>query len=269
MYRRLALALRLGLILLPLAGCSPGGNEAAAPLVGGLITDVPPIHLEQTLVTLSGGKPQRELDYLKALADCRRGSQPTTALGDGDVAKVGRTFKQLWFDGARATSRSDGWDFSGGLPACQFKLVHQSSDLLVDTGAVYYTIDLLRRSGQQEPSDGGRTVVQNDDDKLDPALAKLGMQRLGYTSDAGQRCLRWRDSSDVESCAWGDGHRWGFLREEDADQATSYDPSRITLWVKPADGDGPSLSTQMMSVGKPFDRSVFVPPSDVVISKAD
>lgn len=265
MYRPLALAMGLGLIL---PGCSPGNNDAT-PLAGGLITDVPPIHLEQTLVTLAGGKPQREQEYLKALADCRRGSQPVTALGDEDVARIGRTFKRLWFEGARATSRSDGWDFSGGPPTCRFKLVHQSSDLLVDTGAIYYTIDLLRHSGQQEPSDGGRTPVQNDDDKLDPALARGGMQRLGYTTDAGQRCLRWRDSSDVESCAWGDGHTWGFLREEDADQATSYDPDRITLWVKPADGDGAALSTQMMSVGKPFDPAVFVPPRDVAIVKAD
>lgn len=270
MYRRLALAISLGLILLSLAGCSPGSNnEVAGPPDGGLITHVPPIHLEQTLVTLAGGKPQREQAYRQALGGCRHGSLPTAALREEDVAKIGRTFKKLWFDGARATASSDSWDFSGAASTCQFKLVHVTSELLVDNGTTSYTIDLLKHTGVQEPSDGGRGVVPDDDDKLDPALAKSGMQRLGYASDAGQRCLRWRDSSDVESCVWSEGHAWGFLREEDADQATAYDPTRIVLWVKPADGDGPALSTQMMSVGTPFGGDVFVPPRNVSISKAD
>lgn len=270
MYRRLAPAICLGLILLPLSGCSSGNdNPANRTPDGGRITDVPPIHLEQTLVTLAGGKPQRELAYRQALAACQRSTRPTIALSDAEVAKVGRTFKQAWFDGARTTASSDSWDASDAAQACHFELLHQSSQLLVDTGTISYTIDLLKHTGEQVPSDDGRGVVADDDDKLDPALAKLGMQRLGYATDAGQRCLRWRDSSDVESCVWSEGHRWGFLREEDADQATSYDPSRIVLWVRPADGDGPQLSTQRMSVGTPINPGVFVPPAGVSISKAD
>lgn len=274
MYRRLTKAITLGLVsalgLVPLTGCSSGPDGQADAASGtGMITDVPPIHLEQTLVTLADGKPQAEQIYRKALADCQRAGQSVTPLSEEDVAKVGRTFERLWFEGARMAERGDSWSVADGPTPCQFKLAHDSSSLMVDDGKTRTSVDMLKGTAEQEPSDGGRAALADDDDKLDAASAQSGVQRLGEASDAGQRCLHWRSASGTESCAWSGGHRWGFSAAEGSDQATSYDPGRIVLWVKPADGNGPQLSTEKMTVGGTPDDEAFKLPSNISIGKAN
>lgn len=268
MHPRLTMSLALGLLVFPLAGCSSAHDgEAQGAADAGMVTDVPPIHLEQTLVTLADGKPQREQVYRQALADCQRSGQPVTPLGEDDVARIGRTFEKLWFDGARMAERSDGWSVADGPAPCQFKLAHDHSTLLIDDGRTRSSVDLLKGTAEQQPSDGGRAAVADGDDQLDPSSAQLGVQKLGEASDAGQPCLRWRSPTGAESCVWSGGHKWGFARDEGSDQATSYDPGRVVLWVKPADGTGPQLSTQTMTVGTPSDRDAFRLPSNIAIGK--
>lgn len=258
-----------GLALFPLAGCSSGKSDDSAAADDSLITSVPSIYLEQTVVDLANGTPAAEQQYREALANCQGSPFPAKPLAAEDVAKIGRTFHQRWFEGDRWTSQSDTWGYETPKP-CQFQLVHKESVRGVDTGKTVYSIDLLKGTAEQSPSDGGRAAVAAGDDQLDASAAQLGEQRLGNAAAAGQACLRWRDPSGNESCTWSDGHKWGFARGDSADEAASYGSGAvIALWVKPANGNGAELTTQKMTVGKSIDDKVFELPSNVAVSKAN
>lgn len=226
---------------------------------------MPRIYVAQTLVLMDEGEPRIEGNYRQLLDACRTGGLPVTPLGDDDVGKLGRTYYQLWFEKQRVAVQRDEWDFElvgDGLSSCPFKAKH-TSRRLVTTATASYEMDLVANTSVREAplmELGGRGAVGEEDSQLSTGLAKLGYQRLGYANDAGQRCLRWRDPSGVESCTWSGGTKWGFSPAEDSGQADSYDPGAIVLWVKPVDGIGVKLTTQKMTVGgEPFDEALFVP----------
>lgn len=264
-----AVIMAAGLLLFPLAGCSSGNSADSAGTGDGLITNVPSIYLEQTVVDLANGTPMVEQQYREALANCQHSPFPAKPLAAEDVAKIGRTFHQRWFEGDRWTSQSDTWGYATPKP-CEFQLVHKESTRGVDTGKTVYSIDLLKGTAEQSPSDGGRAALAAGDDQLDSSAAQLGEQRLGNAEAAGQHCLRWRDPSGNESCTWSDGYKWGFARGDSSAEASSYGSGTvIALWVKPANGNGAELTTQKMSVGTSIDDKVFKLPSNIAVSKAN
>lgn len=264
-----AASMAAALLLFSLAACSSSRSAESAAVDESQSVDVPAIYLEQTAVDLADGKPAMEQQYREALANCQRSPFPATPLAADDVAKIGRTFHKQWFEGSRWVVQSDTWQYASPKP-CQFQLVHRESVRGVDTGKTLYSIDLLKGTASQSPSDGGRAALSPGDDQLDPGAAQLGEQRLGNAEAAGQPCLRWRDPSGNESCTWSGGSKWGFSRGDSSAEAGSYNTdSMIALWVKPANGNGPELTTQKMSVGTPIDGKVFKLPSNIAVSKAD
>ena len=261
----------LTFFLLPLTGCSKGAEDGTADMVD---VDVPPIYVAQTLVLKEGGKPVVERNYRQLLKACRGAAVPTTPLGEDDAKKLGRTYYQLWFDNKHSAWQKDVWDFKmegDGLSSCRFKIKHEANKA-VYMASVSYGIDLMAKTATMEAGTGfmpGGHEGLDDDDELDASAKKAGFQRLGYATDAGQRCLRWRlpKPDDVESCTWSEGHKWGFGRGDGSSQASgAYDADFIVLWVHPANGTGGELTTQKMTVGgEPFDDAVFAPPSGVSI----
>ncbi len=256
------------LALVPLVGFSKGVERGEA---GAKDVDVPPIYVAQTLVFRDAGEPVVERSYRQALKACHDAGMATTALSEDDAKKLGRTYFQLWFDDRRSAWREDAWDFTAGnTPAdgCQFHVTHEANKV-VDTAQEHLSIDLMAGTSVNEASVGfmpGGNEGMNDDDQLDANSAQLGYQRLGYATDAGQRCLRWRHPGGDESCVWSEGHAWGFTRGAGSTQAISYDPGIIVLWVHPAEGSGPELTTQKMTVGgQPFDDALFEPPPGATV----
>jgi len=265
------MAVGLVAALLPLMGCgSEGGSDADGQAPADAITDVPPIHVEQTVVVMQDGRPMREQLYRQAAAGCAQAVRqaPQFAfkpLSESEIAKVGRTYWTLWFHGKQSAARYDTWDYTVGQgvrDGCVFSLTHKAG-ISLDDGEHRYQVDPLTGKTEEDsaPSSGGRMKV-DDDEQLTSQQAKEGWQRPGEATAAGQQCLQWRSPDGTESCAWSGGRKWGFSPAEGSDQATSYDPGRIVLWVKPANGTGGELTTRSMTVGQPFDDSVFKAPAD-------
>ena len=240
------------------ASSEEGGGDSAA-------ADMPAIYVAQTLVLMDRGQPRVEGNYRQMLDACRKAGLPVTPLGDDDANKLGRTYYQLWFEKQRFAFQKDEWNFElvgDGLNSCPFKAKHTSTRT-VTTATASYEMDLVANTSVTEAplsELGFGGPADAEDSQLSAGLAKLGYQRLGYANDAGQRCLRWRDPSGIESCTWSEGSKWGFSPAEDSGQGDSYDPGAIVLWVTPADGTGFKLTTQKMTVGgEPFDEALFVP----------
>lgn len=276
MQRILAILWITGMAALPLAGCSGSGNANADEGGADVAADTPPIHVEQTLVLLDGGQPKEERNYRQMLAQCQGGAFPVTPL-DADVAKkVGRTYRQVWYDGERMAEKRDTWGFTIADQAspCQFKPTHESM-LSITTADAAIDIDLADKSGTRHASDGPiRTALGDDDDALRAKVAaQLGdkmPQKLGEDTDAGQRCIRWKSAVTGESCVWSEGRDWGFdsnavgvLDNDD------YVSDHIVLWSKPADGNGMQLTTQGMTVGRNFEDNVFAVPSGIAMQDDD
>jgi len=268
--RLAAIIVSLTFSLAPLTGCSQGaetGGESTANI------DVPPIYVAQTLVMKEAGESMVEKSYRQLLKACHDAAMATTPLSEDDVKRLGRTYYQLWFDSKHSAWQIDVWDFGAGddpNDSCQFHMENESRKVVI-TAKTQLSIDLMAKTATSIASSGfmpGGPADPDDDDRLDAAAEKtLGIQRLGYATDAGQRCLRWR-MNDTESCTWSDGRKWGFPEGENSNQATSYDPGDIVLWVHPGNAPGFELTTQKMTVGgEPFDDDVFAPPSGVSVKK--
>ena len=272
-HRNIAILALFAFGSLPMAACTQG-NSSADEGSRSTISDVPPIYVAQTLVLLVNGQSPEEKEYREGLTACRNAGASVTPLNDEDVGKLGRTYYQLWFEGGRSAWQEDQWKYNmagDGVMSCDFSPVH-TSEKVITTAKASYEIDLIANTAVSEPplrDTGGGSGGADDDDQLDPGAAQAGLQRMGYATDAGQRCLRWRTLSGIESCTWSEGSRWNFPRDEGSDQAVSYDPGVIVLWVHSADGIVPELTTQEMTVGgQPFDDALFQPPSGVTV-KAD
>lgn len=277
MQRILATLLVIGMAALSLAGCSGSSNANADE--GGdadVAADTPPIHVEQTLVQLDGGQPKQERNYRQMLEQCQGGAFPVTPL-DADVAKkVGRTYRQVWYDGERMAEQRDTWGFTVADQAspCQFKPTHEST-LSITTADAAIDIDRTDKSGTRNAFDGPiRSALGDDDEELRAQVAaELGdkmPQKLGEDTDAGQSCVRWKSPVTGESCVWSEGRDWGF--DSNAVSVLDNDDylaDHIVLWAKPTDGSGWELTTQGMTVGRRFDDNVFAVPTGVAMQGGD
>lgn len=277
--------LLMGCVLLPLGACSGAASDAAGASAN-LAQGTPPIHVEQTIVFLKGGVPAVEANYREALARCSAGPLPVQPLGPDMVGKLGRTRLDIHYEGARMAVNADHWDFKSvehpPTIGCAFGVVHTSRLTIVKPGASI-GIDLVKRAGTSEASPG---VVRHavpaapsgGSDKLQAAvaaeLAKQGQgdlmgQDAGSSTGAGQPCKRGR-STFGEFCVWSGGRQWGFVTDKaETNDRMDAPTDSITLWSKPADGNGYELTTQGMTVGTPIDGKVFEVPSGIAISKAN
>lgn len=288
MYRTLMpLAVALA-VALPATGCTSGAGATSqvASTSGQAGGNTPPIHVEQTIVFLKNGVPAVEANYRAALAKCSAGPLPVQPLSPDVVGKLGRTYLDIRYEGARMAVNADHWDFKSvehpATVGCAFGVVHASQLTIVKPGASI-GIDLVKRTGSSEASPGVvRSAVpaapSGGDDKLQAAvaaeLAKQGQgdlmgQGAGNGTGAGQPCKRGH-STFGEFCVWSGGQQWGFVTDKaETNDRMDAPTDSITLWSKPAGGNGYQLTTQSMTVGTPIDGKVFEVPSNVAISKAN
>jgi hypothetical protein len=282
------------LIAIPLAACSASGNHDAS---GGAddkhnaAGSTPPIHVSQTMVVLRDGQPASEQNYRQALADCRKGPFPTQPLSDDVVGKLGRTFYDVWYEGARISEHADRWDYETA-GTCQFKPVHESTLAIIKPGEAV-TIDLVGKTGTRQSSDGAvrqasprdttsdaaKPADSDDDAALRAAVAaqlnKQGQGDLmarsaGTDSAAGQPCKRLDQPGIGESCVWSGGRKWGFSSDVvDDSEGLSGRIDSILLWRHPPQGTGKQWTTEKMTVGDAIDGKVFEVPSGIAISTSN
>lgn len=281
----LALALAAALLT---AGCTgkAGSTPLAESATGQAVSNTPPIRVEQTIVFLKNGVPAVEADYREALAQCSAGPLPVQPLSPDVVGKLGRTYLDTRYEGARMAVAADHWDFRSvehpPTVGCAFGVVHTSRLTIVKPGASI-GIDLMKRVGRSAASPGVvRAAVpaaaSAEDDKLRAAvaaeLAKQGQgdlvgQDAGNGTGAGQPCKR-GSSTFGEFCIWSGGRPWGFVTDKaETNDRMDAPMDSITLWSKPAGGNGYELTTQSMAVGTPIDGKVFEVPSNIAMSKAN
>ena len=276
-------------ITLPTTGCTSGaGNASQAESSSGQTgSNTPPIHVVQTIVFLKDGVPAVEANYREALAKCSAGPLPVQPLSPDVVGKLGRTYLDTRYEGARMAVNADHWDFKSvehpPTIGCAFAAVHTSRLTIVKPGASI-GVDLVKRTGSSEASPGVvRSAVpaaapSGGGDQLQAAvaaeLARQGQgdlvgQDAGNGIGAGQPCRRGRSTSG-EFCVWSGGRQWGFVTDkaETSDRMDAPTDS-ITLWSKPTGGNGYELTTQSMTVGTPIDGKVFEVPAGIAISKAN
>ncbi|RAO77434.1 hypothetical protein [Dyella jiangningensis] len=279
------------LIILPLAACSASSNHEATDNASGssdAASATPPIHVRQTMVVLRDGQPASEQNYRQALADCRKGPFPTQPLGDDVAGKLGRTFYDVWYEGARVSEHAERWDYET-TGTCQFKLVHESTLAIIKPGEAV-TVDLIGKTGTRQPSDGvmRETRVDDGDDKAaKPAdsdddaalraavaaqLSKQGKGDLmahagGTDTAAGQPCKRLDQPGIGESCVWSGGRKWGFSSDVvDDTEGLNGRLDSILLWRHPPQGTGKQWTTEKMTVGEAIDGKVFEVPSGIAVS---
>lgn len=274
--------------VLSTTGCTrdAGGTPQAESPAGQAGLNTPPIHVEQTIVFLKGGMPVVEANYREALAKCSAGPLPVQSLSPDVVGKLGRTYLDIRHEGFRMAVNADHWDFKSiehpPTIGCAFGVVHTSRLTIVKPG-VSIGIDLVKRVGSSEASPGVvrhavPTAPSGGGDKLQAAvaaeLAKQGQgglmgQDAGSGTGAGQPCKRGR-STFGEFCVWSGGRPWGFVTDEaETNDRMDAPTDRITLWSRPADGNGYELTTRSMTVGAPIDGKVFEVPAGIAISKAN
>lgn len=284
--RRTFMTLALA-IALPAAGCTSdaGGTsqtESSSTQAG---ASAPPIHVMQTIVFLKDGSPAVEANYRAALARCSGGPLPVQPLSPDVVGKLGRTYLDVRYEGDRMAVNADHWDFKSidhpPAVACAFGVEHTARLTIVKPGASI-GIDLEKRTGSSEASPGAiRSAAAAPSGSGDPLqaavaaqLAKQGQgdlmgQDAGSGTSAGQPCKQGRTTAG-EFCVWSGGQKWGFVTDKaETNDRMDAPTDSITLWSKPAGGNGYELTTQSMTVGTPIDGKVFEVPSNIAISKAN
>lgn len=273
--------------VLSVTGCSRGTSSTAQAesSTGQAGSNTPPIRVEQTIVFLKNGAPAVEANYREALAKCSAGPLPVQSLDPDVVGRLGRTYLDIRYEGARMAVNADHWDFKSvehpPTIACAFAAVHASNLTIVKPGAAI-SIDLVKRTATSAASPGvvraPVAVPSEGDDKLQAAvadeLAKQGQgdlieQDAGSGTGAGQPCKRGR-STFGEFCVWSGGRQWGFVTDKaETNDRMDAPTDSITLWNKPIDGNGYELTTRSMTVGTPIDEEVFEVPSNITMSKAN
>lgn len=249
-----------GVFFLLLAGCGSHAGEA-----GGAEADIadaregmPPIHVEQTVELLHDGVNEHRKNYLDALRDCQAAGLPTRALPDAEAALLGTTRYELWFDRNEEVIRIREWRLAadGPAPSCQFR-AEMTGTQETQTARGYVEVDLATGARTETPADADallRVAAEPEEGTATP-----GFRGPSRRNVAGQPCNEWtEDEGRFSQCVWSGGARWGFTPGGLQD----YRPSRdvIVLEQQPLDGQGIRVTTQTMSVGKPFDRAQLEAP---------
>ena len=248
-----------GAIVLLLAGCVGDADQPAGSTpTADVRSEMPPIHVEQTAELLHEGANEARSNYLQAVRDCQAAGLPTRTLSNTEVALLGTTKYELWFDREREVVRTREWRLTadGPAPSCQFRLELNGSQE-TQTVAASVQVDLSTGERSQSPADADalmRVAAEPGEGDRTP-----GFRGPARRSAAGQPCNEWtEDEGRFRQCVWSGGARWGFTPAGLQD----YRPSRdvIVLEQEPMDGQGVRVTTQVMTVGTRFDgRQLEVP----------
>jgi hypothetical protein len=251
-----------GVIVLMLAGCGGGADEAASTEAQADVREqMPPVHVEQTAEVLHDGANEARNNYVQTVRDCQAAGLPTRALPEADVALLGTTKYELWFDRDQEVVRTRAWQLAadGPAPSCQFRLELSGSQEMQSAKA-NVQVDLATGERSESPADADallRVAAEPGEGDSTP-----GFRGPARRSVAGQPCNEWtEDDGRFRQCVWSGGARWGFTPGGLQD----YRPSRdvIVLEQEPLDGQGIRVTTQVMTVGKPFDRAQLEAPRPV------
>lgn len=248
-----------GAIVVLLAGCAGDADEVAgADSSADMRSQLPPVHVEQTAEFLHDGANEARNNYLQTVRDCQAAGLPTRALSNADVALLGTTKYELWFDPDQEVVRTREWRLAadGPAPSCQFRLELSGSQEM-QSATTSVQVDLVTGERSQAPADANALMrVAAEPGEGDSTPGFRGPTRR---SVAGQPCNEWtEDDGRFRQCVWSGGTRWGFTPGGLQD----YRPSRdvIVLEQEPLDGQGVRVTTQIMTVGRRFDgRQVKVP----------
>lgn len=285
---RMGAASRLPSLSIPivLAACQASSAVAAGPDASeiNLALRTPVIHVEQTIVMLKDGVPLVEAGYRHSLETCKPGPWQTEPLPADAVAKLGRTYLDIWYDGPRMATHSVTWNVTMAPdgPPCRFRLVRESELQSIVQPGWAVTIDLVAKKALRSPSRGVvREPVPDEtpeDAKLRAAvaaeLAKKGMgsaigQTLGAGTGAGQPCVRRYDQTDGEFCMWTGGGKWGFTPDGKVSAAYGSDDA-VLLWSKPpAKGAAFKWETRSMTIGGRADERAFAMPTGISVRQAN
>lgn len=254
----------------------------------GAVADTPPIHLQQTVVMRLNGAAIIEANYRQHAEICDKLGDVGSRVSGQDVGKLGRTFYEVWYQGLRVAVRLDRWNYEyikKDTPGCDFRVVHVSElhtwtpdgswdvDLATGVGSFYPDSVMDRFPIDPEPEPEGMPQLSKVGDKVgDERFVTLEV--VGYGSAMGQPCLIVNENNIqfagvvapvISNCMWTGGTQWGFSGsgpDGESDGGGEYTHG-ISLWQR-ADsnvGGAEELTTELFTVGAPFDQGVFnVPP---------
>ena len=246
---------------------SSGDGDSGTASTG----DMPSVHLEQTIVMLSSGRPQEETAYRQMLADCQKAGSPTTPIAAGDVAKIGRKKLVETIEAQRASRRVDQWKVDAATP-CQFRLVHTGEQEIQTADGKSYRVDLATNEGDVQDLGAPQPREAVNEGDLDQAAQATGWKRGGQSQVQGQGCESWTAPTGDQYCVWTGGSKWGFSRAGinalDGDGITS-DSAIVLQATPPPAGFGWSVQTDNFTVGKAADASTFAVPANARIAASN
>lgn len=237
--------------LLSLSACDGNAQEPVR-------NDMPPVHFDQTVELVLDGANSARVAYLNTVRDCRAAGMQTRELPEHDVALVGITRYECWFEANKEVIRQRSWKVANDGPAgtCLFRL--EMSGLQETTTA--------EQQEQVDLATGARDVQASTPDALlrspigkDEEQASAGFEGPQQKTVAGQPCNEWKNrSSGFRQCVWAGGTKWGFTSAG----LNDYRPRRdfIVLEQMPLNGQGFKVITSAITIGKAFDAAALKTP---------
>lgn len=248
----------------------------------GAVADTPPIHLRQTVAVSmsSDGMTMLERNYRWHASVCDAASSGGSRVSDEDVDKLGRIFYEVWYQDLRMAARGDEWGFTGS-GNCNFQVVH-NSELVIQTPDGFWDIDLAKQEGTFNPQAVTERYPARPDELDDPRFNYEGItgEPGGISSVLGLPCrlMTIRNpgppgtpGTTMTSCTWTEGAQWGL--DSGGPGATGmgtdgYSEGFVlqsdTRWDEAANERlSFPLTTDSITVGTPFDQSVFSVPAGI------
>lgn len=243
--------------MLMLANIGMAWADAQADSTEDTRRSMPPIHVRQSMEMTYKGVNEARANYLAALRDCQAGGLQSRALADKDVTLLGTTRYELWFDKDIEVVRETNWKVAndGSSGTCLFRLDTTGAQETT-TATRYQWVNLAtgEKTDEEAPPDAlGRTPVERS------APAALGdFQGPTLRTVAGQPCDEWVKPNGLRQCVWAAGTKWGFS----AEPANEHHPNRgfIVLEQIPGADSDYRVTTQLISVGEPFDPAALAVP---------
>ena len=246
-------------------GDADGSGEGDAPSTA---SDFPVLHLVQTAVMVSDGKPKEEDTYRTMLAHCKASGLATTPIAQSDVTKIGRRRTDRTLEAMRWSERTQEWSMDAPAP-CQFKLVTKDQRVIYTADGKAYTLDESTHKGEVQDVGAPQPptpIVYGQEE----AVAKAtGWKPAGTDSSAGQECAAWTGPQDDRVCVWSKGEKWGYSKygANALDGNGESAAGSIVLWAKPGRNIGWQVTTESFTVGKSQGEEPFTVPSGMAMSK--
>ncbi|KTT13556.1 hypothetical protein NS2R_04240 [Pseudomonas oryzihabitans] len=248
---------RAVVMMLMLTGIGMAWADAQADSPEDTRRSMPPIHVRQSVELTYKGVNEARANYLAALRDCQAGGLHSRALPDQDVALLGTTRYELWFARDIEVVRETSWRVANDGPGgtCLFRL-ETTGTQETTTESSYQRVDLATGEQTEEaaaPEALSRTPVERS------APAALGdFQGPTPRTVAGQPREEWVKPNGLRQCVWSAGTTWGFT----AEPLNDHRPNRgfIVLEQIPGAESDYRVTTQVISVGEPFDQAALTVP---------